>query len=360
MYTAEYSYGKSMWHFEVPDELPDEGFLKGKGGELRFKRIQDGLAVYDSTLLTSGFVWPGSPDDICVPDTINGIPVTELHQTVLLKSRDTFTIENRNLKRVFVKIGKQSLEELLKDADNGLGVLVGYMLREQEGMNQKNSCVEVDIDFCGNVDQVEFCSIACDEKLVLYMPRAKVIEVNAYKTELRGSIPDCVEQMKFSGKVYPFIEYGWYGDEPNNQCFEGLKNLRTVEGSLSGDIGWSFKNCTSLESIHLSNGIKRIPAYAFNNCSSLKDLYIPDTVSEIGDYAFSGCTNLSSIHLPSNLKKISKGMFNGCKSLKKVYLSDTIEEIEDYAFAGCVSLRKPWIPKNIKYIAETAFPVSEL
>ena len=357
MFIAEYD-SKFYRDFEVSEELPKEGILKGREGDLRFKRVQDGLAVYDSTLLTSGFVYPGSPDDVYIPATINGIPVIELHQTILLKSRKMLTIENGNLKRVFLKIGRCSKQ--ISNTDNGLGALLSYILREQEGQNQKDSSLEVEIGFCGNEgQQVELCSITCDDKLVLHMPSAHTVKVNAYKTELRGSVPGCVEQMTFSGKVYPFIESGWDLDEPNNRCFEGLKNLRVVEGSLSGDICWSFSNCTSLERIHLSNGIKKIPAYAFSNCSSLKDLYIPDTVLEIEAYAFSGCANLVSIHLPSNLKKISEGMFNGCKSLKKVYLSDTIEIIEDYAFAGCVSLRKPWIPKNTKYIAETAFQVSE-
>lgn len=357
MFIAEYD-SKFYRDFEVSEELPKEGILKGREGDLRFKRVQDGLAVYDSTLLTSGFVYLGSPDDVYVPATINGIPVIELHQTILLKSRKMLTIENGNLKRVFLKIGRCSKQ--ISNTDNGLGALLPYILREQEGQNQKDSSLEVEIGFCGNGgQQVELCSITCDDKLVLHIPSAHTVNVNAYKTELRGSVPGCVEQMTFSGKVYPFIESGWDLDEPNNRCFEGLKNLRIVEGSLSGDICWSFRNCTSLERIHLSNGIKKIPAYAFRNCSSLKDLYIPDTVLEIEAYAFSGCANLVNIHLPSNLKKISEGMFNGCKSLKKVYLSDTIEIIEDYAFAGCVSLRKPWIPKNIEYIAETAFQVSE-
>ncbi|HEL1618529.1 TPA: leucine-rich repeat domain-containing protein [Streptococcus suis] len=358
MFVTEYSY-ESYFHFEVSGELPEEGILKGKEGELRFKRIQDGLAVYDSTLLNSGFVYPGSADDVYVPHTINDIPVTELHQTIHLKSRNPFTIENGNLKRVFIKIGKKSLEKQIKDADNGLVALLLYAFCVED-RNQKNSSVEVEFFFGGNSkQQVELCSIICDDKLVLHIPSAKAVEVNAYKAELRDDVPSCVEQITFSGKVYPFIEKGWNEDEPNNRCFEGLKNLRTVEGSLSGDIGWSFSNCTSLESIHLSDGIERVPSYAFSNCSSLKDLYIPDTVLEIGEYAFSGCVNLVSIHLPSHLKKISKGMFKDCKSLKKVYLSDTVEIIEDDAFVGCVSLRKPWIPKNIKHISATAFPVSE-
>ena len=346
MFVTEYSY-ESYFHFEVSGELPEEGILKGKEGELRFKRIQDGLAVYDSTFLTSGFDLHSSAASVYVPDTINDIPVTELHQTILLESRDPFAIEGMNLKRVFVKIGKKSLEEQIRSSDNVLGTLLRYRLREKEDLNQKNSTLEVNIYFYTRERQVELCSITCDDELVFHIPNAKVVEVNANKTELRGSIPSCVEQMTFSGKIHPFIERGGDEDEPNNRCFEGLKNLRTVEGALSGDICWSFSNCTSLESIHLSNGIERVPSYAFSNCSSIKDLYIPDTVLEIGEYAFSGCVNLVSIHLPSQLKKISKGMFKDCKSLKKVYLPDTIEIIEDDAFVGCVNLRKPWIPKNM-------------
>ena len=163
----------------------------------------------------------------------------------------------------------------------------------------------------------------------------------------------------FSGKIYPVMERGWDLDEPNNHCFDGLKNLKIAESSFSGDMGWSFRNCISLEHVHLSNGIKEIPNYAFSKCSSLKNLYIPDTVLKIGAYAFNGCSGLVSIHLPINLKTIAEGTFNGCRSLKKVYLSDTIETIGDYAFAGCISLRKPWIPKNIKSISETALNALE-
>ena len=234
MFVAEYSHSKSYACFEVADELPEEGILKGEEGEFRYKRIQDGFAVYDSTLLNSGFVYPGSDDDVYVPSTINDIPVTELHQTILLRSRNPVTIENRNLKRVFLKIGKKTLDEQMEDADNSLGVLLLYVLREQNGRNQNSSSVEAMINL--GLRTVELCSIICDDKLVLYIPNAKVVEVNAHRTELRGGIPSGVEQMTFSGKVYPFIEAGWDGDEPNNQCFEGLQNLRTVVRSLRDDI----------------------------------------------------------------------------------------------------------------------------
>jgi hypothetical protein len=356
MFVSEYTHSRTYFDFEVTGGLPQEGILTGNEGKVRFKRIDDGIALYDSTLRTSGFVYPGSIDDIYVPGTINNIPVTELHQTIWLKSRRSFAIENKNLKRIYMEIGRKSLESQMKSSENGLGELLLYMLREEECLNQNNESIEVDFEIIGGGQQIEICEIKSNDKLVLHVPNVKIIKIVAPKVELKGEIPECVVQMLFSGKVYPYITSGWDGDEPNIRCFEGLKNLTLLEGSLSGDICWSFNNCSSLERVHLSNGIKVIQAYSFSDCTSLKDLYIPDTVSEIGDYAFAGCVNLASIHLPSGLKKISKGMFQNCKSLKKVYLADTIEIIEDYAFAGCDSLLKPWLPKNIKYIADTAFP----
>lgn len=372
MYIGEYTHEQSYFQFEVCGELPDEGILKGKEGEFEFKRVQDGYAIYNSSLLNSGFLWPGSRDDVYVPHTINNIPVTELHQTISQQfpecaisqqSKWAFSIEHGNLQRLYIKLKKKSLDQQLKDFDNFDNKLLGALLLYaaiEKGENQENNFTELKFDFCGSqIREIEYCSITCDDKLVLHIPNTKTLDVYSSKTEIRGSVPDCVEKMSFTGKVYPFMEPGFDFDEPNNRCFKGKKKLKFIEGSLSGVNGWSFQNCIKLEKVHLSNGIEQILEYAFSGCESLIDLYIPDTVKEIGDFCFSGCTNLCSIHLPSKLTKISRGSFNGCKSLKKVYLADTIEVIEEMAFEGCSSLKKPWIPKNIKYIAENAFPHSE-
>ena len=348
MYCEEYSHRKNYWEFEVVGELPNEGVLKGKEGEFRFKRIPDGIAIYESSLLNSGFVYPGSPDDIFVPRSINGIPVVELHQTVHMKSKYPFSIENGGIKRLFLNIQSRCLVEQIGESDNALSTLLLYMLREQENMNQDEKNVTVSFNFCGNpIQQVEYCSISCDRTVILHVPRTNELSVNAKKVVIRGDIPKCVKKIIFSGKVYPFYEQDWDCDIPNNRCFEGMEKLEWIEGSLSGKDGWSFSDCSSLKSVHLSNGIENVPAYAFRNCKSMNDIYIPDTVEQIGKYAFSGCTSLQTVHLPSKLVRISEGMFQECSSLRKVFLSDTIEVIEDNAFAGCINMRKPWIPKNI-------------
>ena len=359
MYEAEYHHPNAYWDFETKEELPEEGLLKGHEGQIRFKRINDGFAVYDSTLLNSGFVYPGSPDDVFAPGTINGIPVTELHQSARLVSKFPFAIEGKHLKRVYLDVSKKSLDEQLKDYKNPLGALVMFMLRDQSGENQSEKAVSIEFDFCGGTQQVDYCCITSSHTCILHIPQAKTVEVSSGKIVLRGDVPDCVERLLFHGRTYPYEFDGMTNSEYNNNCFAGKSNLRFLDGSLCGENGWSFRECVSLEEVHLSNGIKQIPPYAFSECRMLKDLYIPDSVVNIGEYAFSNCINLQTIHLPSNLLRISEGMFQNCRSLKKVFLADTIEVIEDHAFEGCTSLRKPWIPKNIKNISESAFPFAD-
>ena len=91
------------YHFERYDELlvdgtlPMEGTILGKEGEFQFKMLDDGMAVYNSSLLGSGFGPPAS-QSIYVPKTVNGIPIVELHQEVDREKAMDVCIEANNLK----------------------------------------------------------------------------------------------------------------------------------------------------------------------------------------------------------------------------------------------------------------------
>lgn len=205
MFVGEYTFTKG--NIETIGEIPDEGMLKGKDGKgLKYRRVKDGYAVFDTNLLTSGFIDYGSPDDFFVPFSINGIPVTELHQTVFLTSSMPFAIEHGSLKRAYLKVGVKTLDQQIKESDNGLGTLLLYMLRDDESKNQNENGVEVDFYFCGwHASEIEYCSVSCDRRLILSIPRVKTLDVYAHKTEIKGEVPDCVEQLSFSGKVYPYM-----------------------------------------------------------------------------------------------------------------------------------------------------------
>ena len=141
---------------------------------------------------------------------------------------------------------------------------------------------------------------------------------------------------------------------------------------------YAFENCSSIDIISVSNGIKYISASAFNGCVLLKIIhmnlggnsdyfYIPnsydgselfnkeqtkfirlmpaysgteytfpdtvlDTVREIGNYAFNSSVNLEKITIPDGVKSIGKFAFSDCEKLSEVYLPKSIEKIDSLAF----------------------------
>lgn len=312
----------------VDGELGSEGIISSDHGEVVFRRCEDGLCITEGHFTGSGFIVGPVGAALFFPSTVNGIPVTEIRQKIKVSNILRITVEAFSLKRAYLQL------EIPLSQDIGKSVT---------------------IEFYGPGGGVDYCQVECRNDLYIGSVDARYLRVNAEKVILKGHAYSGLERVVYTGKVYPFIYSYWDAEVPNTDYFSETASLKTVDGSLSGDECWIFRGCTSLEKVHLSNGITRIPARAFENCSSLSDLYVPDTVTEIGEYAFSGCTGLKTIHLPSGIKTISKGMFLNCRSLTKCFLSDDIEYIEDEAFRGCSSMRKPWMPANIKSISGTAF-----
>ena len=59
---------------------------------------------------------------------------------------------------------------------------------------------------------------------------------------------------------------------------------------------WAFKDCTSLESVTISDGVTAIGDRAFDGCSALASLTIPISVNTIGSVVFYECTGLRDIY----------------------------------------------------------------
>ena len=117
----------------------------------------------------------------------------------------------------------------------------------------------------------------------------------------------------------------------------------------------AFYDCSSLQSIHIPDGITMIGCWAFAGCSSLQSLHIPDSVTEIGQIAFSRCSSLQSIHIPDSVTRIRWYAFNGCSSLQSIRIPDSVTAIGDNAFHSCSSLRCILIPESVTTIGWHAF-----
>lgn len=147
-------------------------------------------------------------------------------------------------------------------------------------------------------------------------------------------------------------------------AFWGASNLKTITFSDGGKglkkiDGLAFKDCSSLESIDLSNAeITEIPLRAFENCTSLKSIKLPSTVTKIAYNAFAGCSNLEEIKGLEQCKisELSATAFDGCVRLKDINLSNaTIAAIPDQIFSGMRGLISATVPKTVTSIGTEAF-----
>lgn len=158
------------------------------------------------------------------------------------------------------------------------------------------------------------------------------------------SLPSSIERVK-SGAF-------WKASNLKNVTFADKgKGLKTIGM-------YAFADCSSLESIDLSNSsITEIPENAFSNCTSLKTVKLPPTVTKIADDAFVNCKKLEEIQGLSNCKisEIGKDAFAGCYNLKTFDISSaTITSLPDTICSNMYALTSIHLPKTLTSIGTSA------
>ena len=158
------------------------------------------------------------------------------------------------------------------------------------------------------------------------------------------SLPSSIERVK-SGAF-------WKASNLKNVTFADKgKGLKTIGM-------YAFADCSSLESIDLSNSsITEILENAFSNCTSLKTVKLPSTVTKIADDAFADCKKLEEIQGLSNCKisEIGKDAFAGCYNLKTFDISSaTITSLPDTICSNMYALTSIHLPKTLTSIGTSA------
>ena len=94
----------------------------------------------------------------------------------------------------------------------------------------------------------------------------------------------------------------------------------------------------NLKSLIIPEGVTSIGEWAFSGCSSLTTVTIPFSVTSIGWHAFNGCTGLASVTIPEGVTSIGVWAFHNCSSLTTVTIPSSVTSIEVGAFDACFSL----------------------
>ena len=101
----------------------------------------------------------------------------------------------------------------------------------------------------------------------------------------------------------------------------------------------TFRSCTNLTSVVISDSVTSIGNSAFYDCSGLTSVVISDSVTSIGNYAFQNCDNLTSVHIGSGVTDIGAYAFAYCNNLTgELIIPDSVTMIQYRAFFGNSSL----------------------
>lgn len=95
----------------------------------------------------------------------------------------------------------------------------------------------------------------------------------------------------------------------------------------------SLESWCNIESIYNETG----DLYLNNN--KVVDLVIPGTVNEIKECAFYHCTSIESVTINEGVKKIGSNSFYSCPDITTVKLSNSIEEVGERVFDSCPKLK---------------------
>lgn len=127
-------------------------------------------------------------------------------------------------------------------------------------------------------------------------------------------------------------------------------------GDITSIGDYAFYKCSSLTSITIPDGCKRIGAYAFAG-TGLTFSTVPASVTEMGDGAFSACKNLETVNYASGspLATINESLFDGDKALKNIKLPAGVSSIGAYAFRGCETLSANVVGAGVIEIGAYAF-----
>lgn len=102
---------------------------------------------------------------------------------------------------------------------------------------------------------------------------------------------------------------------------------------------YAFRNCSSLGSLILPEGLKTINSYAFYGCTKLKNLYIPIKTTSIDAYSFYGCQELTSVNIPDRVTTIGNYAFANCPWVTEATIGRSVTSMGMHVFDYCKSLR---------------------
>jgi len=244
------------------------------------------------------------------------------------------------------------------------------LLSESGYLSEKDKIIAVEPDLIGEFSLIELFDSITEKEINRFADYLINYDIKSY-IDYTQKIVDDYEKIFFSkewSNILSNISFPSNIHCIRHDLFKGctfLKNIR-LHGQIYEIEDKAFQNATNLEKIVIPSSVEEIGICAFRGCTALKEVINENgrcdssSIIRINEMAFRECESLESIHLPSSVQHIGQAAFIRCKSLKKIQLPRKLKKIEPRCFFGCTSLKKCTIPDSIEYIGASAFNSSGL
>ena len=142
-----------------------------------------------------------------------------------------------------------------------------------------------------------------------------------------------------------------------NGIFAGFKHVEFFESPdyLEKIPQDSFKNCTSLKKVVLSDETMAVGSSAFEGCTALTDIEIHDGLSILESYCLKD-TKISINSLHEGFDIMGEGVFQNCANITSFTIPASLTYISDYAFDNTSMSSLTFVsPDSITSIGDAAF-----
>jgi len=307
-------------------------------------------------IVITGYTGPGGA--LIIPDTINGLSVTDIWNDAFYRSTNLTTVTIPNS---IINIGDGAFNYCpgLTNVTLGDGVTsIGQAAFESTGLTSVTipglvtnigpwafaECSGLtDVTIGNGVTSIgDYAFYGCPSLASATIPNSVTyLGAEAFENCTRLASVTIGDSVTSIG-VYAFA------DCPN------LASV-TIPNSVTNIGAEAFYYCFGLTNVTIGNGVTSIASYAFAYCHSLAGVTLGNRLTSIGAYAFDVCTSLASVAIPNNVASIGYGAFFAGYSMTNLTIGSGVTNLADYAFGDCYSLGSVYFQGNAPAVSGSAF-----